>query len=177
MVSRGADYVVDGAKVWEYISNWRGITDMSENKHFRDITQKFFDSVLEQVKVRVLKTFEANAVKKKARSAKAAQKKSEELAIAKSQANDKENDGGLAAQSVSEWSKPMVDSIHMEMVQAIADPGMNSKEPKPHLHAQSLARLDALSKRQRAMNQSLAESLATSNNEQVRMRQLSNHGH
>jgi hypothetical protein len=177
MVSPESDYVVDTAKLWEYISNWRGIADMSENKHFRDITPKFFDSVKEQVKVRALKTFEANAVKKKARSAKAAQKKWEELAIAKSQANNKENDEGLAPQSVAEWSMPMVDSIHMEMVQAIADPGTNSKEPKPHRHAQSLARMDALIKRQRAMNQSLSESLATSNNERVRMRQVSDQLH
>jgi hypothetical protein len=107
------------------------------------------------------------------RSAKAAQKKSEELAIAKSQANDQAIVKGLATLSVSEWSKPMVDGIHMEMVQASAVPGMNSKEPKAHLHAESLARMAVLHKERRAMNQSLAESLATSNDEQVRMRQLS----
>ena len=128
---------------------------MSENKHFRDITPKFFDSVMEQVKVRVLKTFEANAVKKKARSAKAAQKKSEELAIAKSQANDQAIVKGLATLSVSEWSKPILDDIHMEMVQASVVPGMNSKEPKPHWHAESLAKMAVLSKERRAMNQSL----------------------
>ena len=50
MVSPESDYVVDTAKLWEYISNWRGIADMSENKNFRDITPKFFDSVKEQVK-------------------------------------------------------------------------------------------------------------------------------
>ena len=140
---------------------------MSENKHFRDITPEFVDSVVDhQVKVRVLKTFKANEIKKKARTARAAKKKSEELAIANPQVHEEEKDEVPATQSVSEleWSKQ----------NAIDVPGMNIKKPKEHLHEESLARMAVLHKERIAMNKGLAESLATSNAERVLRLQLSN---
>ena len=48
-----AEFAVSGAKVWEFVTNWRGMDNMAENKNMCDLTPAFFNSVLAQVKVQL----------------------------------------------------------------------------------------------------------------------------